>query len=80
MRHRQEPCDSQRYRSWPTELWCPAVEQALVYGRLTRGVNLTAASPEESVTMDLAPRQECYRERDSFHVNDGSSECPASFK
>jgi len=27
----------------------PAVELAFLYGRITRGINLTAASPEESV-------------------------------
>ena len=33
----------------------PAVELALIYGRLTRGVNLAAASPEESVAGSRVP-------------------------
>ena len=33
----------------------PAVELAFVYGRLTRGVNLAAASPEESVAGSRVP-------------------------
>jgi len=33
----------------------PAVELALIYGRVTRGVNLAAASPEESVAGSRVP-------------------------